>query len=785
VPPEDVAAKTDTPLKLGIQAAEKGEVDRALALFEQAAKAKPDHPAAYLRAAALLRDLNRLDEAEGKYNSVLAIAPANVPALLGIAHIARKRNNVDAALNHLQTALKIDPENTKILMQIGNLFRDESRSAEAGAVYERVLEKDPSNAKAKMFLGQLARTRGELDTAIVHFRAALAQDAKLPRAASALAEALRESGLPEEESEEAPSGPRAVKTKTLLRSAREARKNGDEAAACAFLRAAAQAKPDNVEILANLGASLRRSGRKEEAATVFQDVLSRDPQHKQANLVLARHAREHRDNNTALVRLKAAAASDPGDLQIRLQIAEALVTLNRQEEADAVCKAVLRESPKDRQVLTTLGIIARKSSNWTAALSYFEAAAAADPSNLKARIQVGQAYCDLLNLDEAEKTFNRVLDADPESVDAIIGLGEAERLRGNPAEALKHFEAARKLAPTNLRAKAAIHSLKVAEGDFDWRTEIEDAAAIVRDTHATAGARLTAATILVGHGITEIVSPMLAELQAESPAARQLILAVREIERMGLAQPLSESGTISDSGDNQLDALQGFHEKPVAGSDTLLIVFSGRNNRTWMTISLLHRILRKTGASIVYVRDLQGSWYTQGIVGLGNDYASTTEAFRNLATRYGARRILTLGNCVGSLGALRYGLSLGAEGVLGIAPNVRPAGDWKPEYAARVEALRRQLPAGHKDMHTQYIEAAARPDVALIYGEQCEPDASDAKFMADVRGVTITGIPEATSHDSVKDLLIRGLLEPVLREFVADGSVSAETLKRLVASRNP
>jgi tetratricopeptide (TPR) repeat protein len=442
-----------------------------------------------------------------------------------------------------------------------------------------------------------------------------------------------------------------------------------------------------------------------------------------------------------------------------------------------------RKTPK---VLAALGVVAQKNKNWTGALTYFQAAvAAADPSRVQFRVQLGRAYCDLLRLDEAEQTFRDILETAPGSVEATIGLGETARLRGDSDAALDFFEAAAKLAPLNLRAKLAIRNLKTAEGTFNWRTEVEEAIAIAQAPDASTGAQISAATVLVEYGLTDVAGPVISRLQMQSPAARQLFFAIREIERLGLAQPHFADDASPDSADSQLNALQGFHEKPVAGSDTLLIVFAGRNNQVWMTFSLLHRILRSTGASIVYVRDLQQTWYTQGVVGLGTDYDSTVEAFKAIAARYGAKRILTLGNCTGSLGALRFGLSLGAQGVLGIAPNIRPLATLKPEHVARLEAVRKLLPANRKDMHTQYIEAQTRPAVALIFGEQCETDASDARFMADVPGVELAGMPDVANHHAIKDLLIRGLLEPVLREFVARGEVSPETLERIATSRSP
>ena len=72
------------------------------------------------------------------------------------------------------------------------------------------------------------------------------------------------------------------------------------------------------------------------------------------------------------------------------------------------------------------------------------------------------------------------------------------------------------------------------------------------------------------------------------------------MERMGLAQP---GGSYPDAADQQLEFLGGLIEIPVAGADTLLLVFAGTNNRLWMTLSLLHKMLLKTGVSIVYCRD--------------------------------------------------------------------------------------------------------------------------------------------------------------------------------------
>jgi protein O-GlcNAc transferase len=117
---EKVGAESDDPLQRGVQAAGKGDTVLALSYFEQAVRAKPGRPAGYLRAAKLLRDLGRLDEAEAKFRAALAVAPENAAAMIGLAHIAREKNDDDSALMHLQNAQKAEPDNPKVLMPLGN-----------------------------------------------------------------------------------------------------------------------------------------------------------------------------------------------------------------------------------------------------------------------------------------------------------------------------------------------------------------------------------------------------------------------------------------------------------------------------------------------------------------------------------------------------------------------------------------------------------------------------------------------------------------------------------------
>jgi len=664
----------------------------------------------------------RFDEARAAYRQILKHEPTDINAQVALGRIERRFGNHAAACHHLRAAVSSDPDNLQILTELATVFRDLNRLEEAASIYRRILAVNPEHAQSHMGLGLMASATLDHEAAFAHFTA-------------------------------------AVKP----------------------LRAAAEADPHNLFILAQLATALRELDRPEEATSIYQKILARNPEQMQSHMGLGWIAYRRGNHEAALAHFKAAAELNPIDPQARITLAKVLALMHRFGEAEAIYKNVLLQAPSHLQVRAALGALARIKRDWAGALEQFRAAVASDPQNVQFRIDLGRTFCDLSKWDDAERTYRSILEDSPGNIEAMMGLAETARARGDTQAALTLFEDAAAAAPHDLRPKQEIRQLKMARGDYDWRTEIEDAVAAAHSTSASIETQIEAAKVLVEYGLTEVARPLLSRLEAGVPAARQLLLTVRQIERQGLAQPVSASS--ADPAESQLDSLQGFLEMPVPNSDTLLIVFAGANNRISMTFSLMHKILRKTGASIVYCRDLRQEWYTRGVIGLGHDYPSTVDGFRTLAIRYGAKRILTLGNCVGCHGALRFGLSLGAQGVLALSPRFQLADSLKPHQRTRRAALREGLPADYKNIHTEYLEAAARPKVALIFGEHYTVDASGVHSMSDVPGVTITGIPD--SADPVKDLLVRGLLEALFKHFVANGTVSPELLTQISTSVNP
>jgi tetratricopeptide (TPR) repeat protein len=699
---------------------------QAIAKLKRAPSVAMGNGSALLSSIDSFLNQGRISEARAGCQAYLEWNLPNVRVLLALYRIERSCGDDAAACEHAHRAAVLEPTNLNALIQLALALRELDRRDEAIAIYERILRMDDRHAPSHLGLGWYARLRRDEEAAARHFTAAHK-----------------------------------------------------------ILRAAVDADPKKIHVWVQLAQALRGLDRHDEAAAVFENILAVDAQHIQAHNGLGHIALMNADHATAHVHFKAAADRNSSDMPTQITLANCLALMDRIEESRAIYTRLSAQAPRHFRDRAALGELARALLDWAGALQHFQAASESEPGNIGIRIKIGGTLCDLDRWEQAEATFRSILVDSPQNVDAMIGLAHTARARGDRVAALATLENVAILAPFDVWTKKEIRRLRAANGSVEWKSEIEDAVVVARSPQAPLGDRIHAATTLVAYGLTEIAAPVLSELQDRSPHARKLLRVLREIERMGLAQPQVAGTTSADIADNQLESLSGIVEKPVPGSDALLLVFGQMEHRFWVTFSLLHKMLQRTGVSVIYVRDLKQNCYTGGIVGLGDDIDASAEGFRTLAKQYGARRVLTLGYCVGCIGALRYGLLLGAEGVLGLHPRVQPEDARLLTEKAGIRAARLVTQMDQRSsVLAEYREAAVRPQVTFIYGERCASDAAAARALAEVTDVATIAIPGSSELNTLSELLALGVLEPVLGDFVARAAIAPATRTKITTNTN-
>ncbi len=289
---------------------------------------------------------------------------------------------------------------------------------------------------------------------------------------------------------------------------RALRQAGDFAAAIPLARALAQARPQDIALLADLASLLWNAGQIDAAEAAYRGVLQRDPSHAGALAGLGQIARHRQDHAAALSFFEQAASHRPGDPLLRENIARSMLLLNRAEAALDAYQALLSESvdgaskltdmarariladvaaiharaermaeaetayqtviaidPRHVRALAGLAGAARQRNDHPAALAFLERARAARPDDRRLRRDVARTLVDLDRLEEAASLLAALCDEDSANVQAATDLARVRRLQGDTEAALRLLDTAVAVEPAFLPALVEFATIARSLGD--------------------------------------------------------------------------------------------------------------------------------------------------------------------------------------------------------------------------------------------------------------------------------------------------------------------------------
>lgn len=256
-----------------------GRPDKALELYDRAARASGDRERYRLNRALALLDLGRIDEAVEALSKAAAAEPESPLASydLGVALLAAGRP--DAALAPLERAAAADPGLIGARMSLAEALRLTGDLDRAERILKAALAENPWLAEARDMLGLLARARGETALAIEQHAEALRLDPFRAEAHFNIGLALRaasRSGAAAQAFETAvrldPADAEAMNE--LCRTHGAARAWGRAIGWC--LRAL-EARPEFPEAAFNLGLAYLGGGDRTSAAEAFSLALALEP----------------------------------------------------------------------------------------------------------------------------------------------------------------------------------------------------------------------------------------------------------------------------------------------------------------------------------------------------------------------------------------------------------------------------------------------------------------------------------------------------------------------------
>ncbi|APE27243.1 tetratricopeptide repeat protein [Aurantiacibacter gangjinensis] len=329
--------------------AQRSDHEGALEFYARAHEAHPSDIGALFALAAVEADLGRLEDAQGRLESIFAVAPGHPMALLLEAKIAFVEGDLDeahAVLQSGESAIGRIPQGRLLMGEVAYL---RGFPAQAMGHFERFLGMQPGHVHATTVLARILQEEGRTRDAWDRV-APLADSATATPQMLALASHLAEE-LGEEDRFAARLGDaRPESFATNARAAQEALMAGDNAEALRLYTALIEQGGDNdAVILNNAAMAAVRNGETGRAVTFARQAHELAPRDPRVDDTLGWALLENGNRSEGLRHLTDAYQAQPGNLQIRWHYANALIANGRNSEARTIISEMREFASADQR----------------------------------------------------------------------------------------------------------------------------------------------------------------------------------------------------------------------------------------------------------------------------------------------------------------------------------------------------------------------------------------------------------------------------------------------------
>jgi putative PEP-CTERM system TPR-repeat lipoprotein len=474
-----VAANTtdgETRLKLANAYRSAGDWKRAGEEAVRAADFLPNDTDAQLLAAKLMLTGGRFVDVADRMSTLLRSQPDNVSALILFGNAKAHLPDSNWALHFLAGAVRTTPgfEGARLQIRQGTPQEDDAIAEEA---FRKALQREPTLSEAQIALANFLWAAGRPDDGEPFLRRFADQNPGHAPANFALGAfyLARHRDV---------DGEKYLKHATAIGEyGRDARfaladyyigaKRDDDAMALLKTMAAADDASGGVSL--RVAALEFRSGKSDQAIKQVDQVLSRlphdapalllraqflleskqleeaeraartalagSPQSSAAHATLGRVLSATGDLEGALIELTEAFRRDPDAVDLTLPLAQLSLSLGRNEEAVQFARDAKRRHPDDQQAAIALVKALVMTRDYSGADLELKPLLARASSSSDVLVMLGTVQA-ALNNRQAQATFMRVLQANPDSLDALSGLVSLDLKAGRLTEARRRVDQA-------------------------------------------------------------------------------------------------------------------------------------------------------------------------------------------------------------------------------------------------------------------------------------------------------------------------------------------------------
>jgi tetratricopeptide (TPR) repeat protein len=510
-------------------------------------------------------------------------------------------------------------------------------------------------------------------------------------------------------------------------------------------------RPDLPAAYAGAGSALGMAGRAEESEKLLSDAVTRFPEHEPVAVAWAQAAQRAQNWAVALDRWHS----------VERQFSRTVVTCNGRlavlrgageiptpELLKSAEETLLEARGRGEDTLAARRLdleIARARGERSAVRGAVESLLESlqDANQL---VGLARACLEVGELATAEQAASLAVKAGPENVAALNLLGQLTAERGDGETAVALYRKLVELKPDTVAWRKRYGELLV------WIGAIAEAAEALEILHRHWREHPYLRRLLRVHFADIFPIAFEEALQSgpggvgDSEAERQLVDIHRKApaDHRLLRPPLSQ--------EPQRDMLVA----RTPGAETLVLVFAASNDSISIPLRTFDRYMASLPVDVVYLKDFNRLRFLQGVRSLAGDYEDTLEALGAVLAGIGAKRVVTIGHCVGGYAAMCYGVDLRAQRAITFDAPTDAGSNGQTELYPAYSFHRRRLIANVQpamyDLKQFLANRRCGTDIQMHYQSAGEYRPGDILGLSSLPGVTMVAHPHVDGDNLLRQI---------------------------------
>jgi len=447
----------DARAKLAASHERLGETREALGEYIRAADLRPNDVELQLKAASLQVAAGMSGDALGRVDVALAREPGNVEAHLLRANALAGLRDFDQALAAIEAGLRLDPLRGATHAQLGTLHAARGDTARAEASLNRAVELAPELIDSHLALANFYWEASRPSEAEHALRSALAAAPGHEGANSAMAVLLMATGrAADAEIHLRRAVEVATSDRALLALADYYVDRGRPGDAIALLKPLADNSRTAPEAVPGLALAHAAAGDWPAAYALVDEMLTQDPRDAEALQLKGQLLLQQGRRDDALTSLRSATAADPRHAAAQFSLGQLLAARGDLPGAEAAFREVLRSNPSESAAQVELSLLQLASGRPEEALRTAQEAARSAPANLDVRLMFVRSLLAAGQSDKARDEIQLLLTSYRGVAAVHVQNGVLLAARNEWSAARAAFERALEIQPASLEALAGL-----------------------------------------------------------------------------------------------------------------------------------------------------------------------------------------------------------------------------------------------------------------------------------------------------------------------------------------